>query len=107
MIDRPSMVLPVTVCQAGRETAHNGGTVPHSRHTRRVATLWQLAWKDDRLFCAVYRDEEGFELRVESRTAVIVTERFALQPRALARTEALRASLKRRGWREVRAATSE
>ncbi|MBI3047166.1 MAG: hypothetical protein HYY76_02540 [Acidobacteria bacterium] len=65
-----------------------------------VATLWQLAWNDDRLFCSVYRQGDGFELRLESPTAVILSERFELQPRMLARTEALRASPKRRGWRE-------
>lgn len=70
---------------------------------RPVATLWQLAWNDDRLFCTVYRSEDGLLLRVESATTVIVSEPFELQPRTLARTQALRASLKRRGWREVSA----
>jgi hypothetical protein len=68
---------------------------------RPVATLWQLAWNDDRVFCTVYRCDEGLQLRVESATSVIVAEPFDLQPRALARTRALRASLKRRGWREI------
>ena len=68
--------------------------------TRPVATLWQLALNDDRLSCLVYRDPHGFELRLESPTVVILSERFDLQPRMLARTEALRASLTRRGWRE-------
>lgn len=68
---------------------------------RPVATLWQLALNDDRLSCIVYRRPDGFELRLESPTAVILTERFELQPRMLARTEALRASLTRRGWRET------
>lgn len=68
---------------------------------RPVATLWQLAWNDDRVFCTVYRCDDGLQLRVESATNVIIAEPFSLQPRALARTRALRASLKRRGWQEV------
>jgi hypothetical protein len=67
---------------------------------RPVATLWQLALNDDRLFCSIYRHDDGFQLRVESATTVILTEPFDLQPRMLARTQALRASLKRRGWKE-------
>ena len=65
-----------------------------------VATLWQLAWDDDRLSCSVYRNRDGLQLRVESLTAVILSEPFELQPRSLARMQALRESLKRRGWRE-------
>jgi len=68
---------------------------------RPVATLWQLAWNDDRVFCTVYRCNDGLQLRVESATTVIVSEPFELQPRTLARTQALRASLKRRGWQEL------
>jgi len=67
---------------------------------RPVATLWRLAWNDDRLFCTIYRHDDGFQLRVESATTVILTEPFELQPRTFARTQALRASLKRRGWKE-------
>ena len=63
-----------------------------------VATLWQLAWDTERLSCAVYRDGEQLELRVQSPHAVIVAEQFDLQPRALARAHALRDALKRRGW---------
>ena len=63
-----------------------------------VATLWQLAWENERLSCAVYRDGAELLLRVQSPHAVIVTERFDLQPRALARAHALRDALKRRGW---------
>ena len=40
------------------------------------------------------------ELRLESPAGVILVERFDMEPRALARTKALRESLKRRGWRE-------
>lgn len=67
---------------------------------RPVATLWQLALNDDRLYCTIYRHGNGFQLRVESATAVILTEPVELQPRTFARTQALRASLKRRGWRD-------
>jgi hypothetical protein len=37
---------------------------------------------------------------LESPTKVLLTESVELQPRTFARTQALRASLKRRGWRE-------
>jgi hypothetical protein len=67
---------------------------------RPIATLWQLALNDDRLSCTIYRHENGFQLRVESATTVILTEPVELQPRMFARTQALRASLKRRGWKE-------
>jgi len=67
----------------------------------RVALLWQLAWNDDRLWCSVYRDQGQLHLSVESKTAVIVEERFDLEPRALARAQALRTALKRRGWKEA------
>lgn len=66
-----------------------------------VATLWRLALDDDRLSCNVYRHGDGFELRLETPTAVILAERFDLQPRMLARTEALRVSLTRQGWRDI------
>ena len=72
--------------------------MPVLNDVRPLATLWQLALKDDRLFLTVYRDKEGLHLRLESRTAVIMTEPFDMQPRMLARTQALRNSLKRRGW---------
>ncbi|MET0168127.1 MAG: hypothetical protein ABW318_24445 [Vicinamibacterales bacterium] len=68
---------------------------------RPVATLWRLTWKGDLLSCSVYRDGEGLELRLESPAAVILSEPFELQPRALARTQSLRESLKRRGWQEL------
>lgn len=70
---------------------------------RPVATLWQLALAKDRLFCTVYRSEAGLQLRLESATAVIMSEPFDLQPRMMARTQALRDSLKRRGWQDVSA----
>jgi hypothetical protein len=65
-----------------------------------IATLWELAWKDDRLTCAVYRRDGVLQLRVESATATILSEPFDLQPRMLARSQALRNSLKRRGWHD-------
>jgi hypothetical protein len=68
---------------------------------QRLAVLWQLAWKDSMVTCAIYRDEQGLQLRVESPTAVVITERFELQPRAVARARTLCESLKRRGWEEV------
>lgn len=68
---------------------------------RRVATLWQLAWRNQQLSCVVYRDGEALRLTVESPTAVIVTEPFEMQPRALARAHALRDALLRRGWNAV------
>jgi len=40
------------------------------------------------------------ELRLESAAGVIMTEPFDMQPRAFARTKALRESLMRRGWLE-------
>ncbi len=70
------------------------------RRARPIATLWQLAWDDDRLCCAVYRAGKGLELRLESATRVLLSEPFELQPRMVSRTEALKRSLKRRGWRE-------
>ena len=67
-----------------------------------IATLWQLAWNDERLCCAVYRSGAGYELRLESATRTVLTEPFDLQPRMISRTNALKRSLKRRGWREDR-----
>ena len=71
-----------------------------SRDLRHIATLWRLVWNDDRLNCVVYRTRAGMQLTVESNDAVVIAERFALQPRALARANALRRALERRGWRE-------
>jgi hypothetical protein len=66
----------------------------------RVATLWDLMFNEDRVSCAVYHGTHGMELRVESQGGIILSEPFDMQPRALARTRALRESLIRRGWRE-------
>jgi hypothetical protein len=66
----------------------------------RVATLWKLLFQGSRLSCAVYQGPAGMELRLESATGTILKEPFDMQPRSLARTKALRESLKRRGWTE-------
>ena len=60
--------------------------------------LWQLSSNDASIACGIYRDDAGLELRVETASAVILRERFELQPRMLARAQTLRASLQRRGW---------
>jgi hypothetical protein len=65
-----------------------------------LALLWELEWNENRLVCAVYRRTNGLQLRVESAKAVIVSEPFVIEPRALARAQALRDDLKRRGWTE-------
>ena len=67
----------------------------------RLATLWQLTWDDSRLVCVVYRTQNGVRLTIESGEAVVLTEGFDFQPRALARARALRDALKRRGWQEA------
>lgn len=67
-----------------------------------VAKLWQLGWNDARIACTVHHSADGFEIRLESPTAVILTESFMLEPRMLARTDALRAALIRRGWRDLK-----
>ena len=74
--------------------------MPALSEPRAVATLWQLAWDDDRLSCTVYCNTDGLQLRLESPTAIILSEPFELQPRGLARMQALRESLKCRGWRD-------
>lgn len=68
---------------------------------RPVATLWQMGLNGDRVRCTVYRDANGLQIRVESPTAVIVSEPFELQPRTFARSQALRDSLRRRGWKDL------
>jgi hypothetical protein len=67
----------------------------------RVTTLWNLIFDDSRVSCVIYRGADGMELRLESPAGTILTMPFDLQPRALARTRALRESLKRRGWKEA------
>jgi hypothetical protein len=71
-----------------------------SSEGQRIATLWQLAWQNDRLSCAIYRHGPRLELHIESPTAVIVTEQFDFEPRSLARAHAVRDALKRRGWQD-------
>ena len=69
---------------------------------RPVATLWKLEWEGGAwISCVVYRQPSGLQLRLESPTATIMDEPFEMQPRMLARTQALRESLKRRGWRDA------
>lgn len=63
--------------------------------------LWQLAWKDDMLSCAVYRVGKGLEMRLQSRTRTLFAQPFELGPRMVGRAQALRRSLLRRGWREL------
>jgi hypothetical protein len=67
-----------------------------------VATLWQLIWNDNALVCRVSRIAHGFRLSVESPSAVIVEERFDLEPRAVMRAHALGEALRRRGWSDVK-----
>lgn len=72
--------------------------MPDHRSADPLATLWQLAYNDDRISCAVYRDGEKLEMRLETRSETILIEPFEIRPRVLSRVEALRRSLKRRGW---------
>jgi hypothetical protein len=65
-----------------------------------ISTLWNLTFNEQHLRCVVYRSVNGMELRLESPAGVILVEPFDMEPRALARTKALRESLKRRGWQE-------
>ena len=67
----------------------------------RIAMLWRLSWNGEHLSCAVYREGERLEMRLESATAVLFAEPFEVRPRMLARVQALRDSLKRRGWEDV------
>jgi hypothetical protein len=72
-------------------------TLPPDGH---ISTLWNLIFNEQQLRCVVYRGVNGMELRLESPAGVILVEPFEMEPRALARTKALRESLKRRGWEE-------
>jgi hypothetical protein len=71
-----------------------------SRDQPPLAVLWRLRLNDNRIACRVYRNGATLQLCVESPSAVIVRERFELEPRALARARMLRANLERRGWSE-------
>ena len=79
----------------------NSGHVPTRRTNEPVATLWRLAWNEDWISCAVYHHGPGLEMRLESRSNVIMSETFELRPRMLARMQALLSSLKRRGWQDL------
>jgi hypothetical protein len=82
--------------------ASNVATVPTKPRPERIATLWQLEWKSDRLTCTVYRRGDDLQMRLETKSAVIVDIPFELRPRTVARMRVLRDSLKRRGWHETR-----
>jgi hypothetical protein len=84
----------------------DNAAVPVPTPQRAVATLWRLACETGEVSCVVYRDAAGLELRVESPAGTILSEPFDLQPKAMARTRALRASLIRRGWRELTPGTA-
>lgn len=71
-----------------------------------VATLWKLIWNDNALVCRVCRVDQGFQLSVESPSAVILREPFDLEPRAVMRAQALGEALRRRGWAEAKGHTS-
>ena len=63
--------------------------------------LWQLTWNDDLLSCAVYKSSKGLEMRLEAGSRTLFAEPFELGPRMVQRTQALRRSLMRRGWKEL------
>jgi hypothetical protein len=69
------------------------------RGSQPIAMLWDLAWNGDRVSCAVYKARRGLEMRLESGSKTIFIEPFQIQPRSLARAQALKRSLERRGWR--------
>ncbi len=75
--------------------------MPRRRKATQVATLWQLAFDDDRLSCTVYRAGSGLEMRLETRRGTVMTQPFELGPRMLARMQALRRSLERHGWHNL------
>lgn len=68
----------------------------------RVSTLWNLSFNGDLVSCVIYHGTRGMELRLQSAKGIILSEPFDMQPRSLARTKALRDSLKRRGWLEMK-----
>lgn len=68
---------------------------------RPIARLWRLVWDEDHLSCVVYKVPDGrLEVHIESETKTILTEAFELRPRMLARMEALKHALQRRGWQD-------
>ena len=68
----------------------------------RVSTLWNLTFNKHQVSCVIYRGATGMQMRLESAAGVILSEPFDMEPRAFARTRALRESLMRRGWQETR-----
>lgn len=71
-----------------------------------IACLWELEWDTSHLACRIYRSSSSLQLRLESPRAVILSEPFSAEPRALARARALRENLKRRGWKDPRPAAA-
>lgn len=67
----------------------------------RVATLWEMSWEQDRVSCVVYRRAQGLRLEIESPAGTILSEPFELRPGTVARSQALRRSLQRRGWQDL------
>jgi hypothetical protein len=94
------------MCEERIRVVDNSGDVSRSGAPHRIATLWELAWNDERLACVVCRVDGGLRLCIESSTAVLVSERFTMEPRAIARVRALRDSLQRRGWHDTAAVPS-
>jgi hypothetical protein len=74
--------------------------MPRQGTPYRVTRLWDLSWNGDRLSCTVYRGGKGLEMRLETGATTILVEPFELRPKALARMDTLKRSLKRRGWQE-------
>jgi hypothetical protein len=74
--------------------------VSRPRNGRPLATLFQLSWNGDNVSCVVYKRGDRLEMCLETGARVLLTERFAIQPRMLARVKTLKKSLKRRGWQE-------
>ena len=66
-----------------------------------MTVLWQLAWEEQVLSCAIYRTAAGMELRLESPHAVVLAVPCGMQPRLVARLERLKATLKRHGWQDA------
>jgi hypothetical protein len=78
-----------------------------SRPDAPIAVLWEVDWNEHRLSCAVYRQDTGLQLRIESQSSIVAAEPFEMRPRALARAELLHRNLTRRGWRDTIPAGSD
>jgi hypothetical protein len=75
--------------------------VTRRRSANAIATLWQLSWNDDQLSCAVYKSQTGLEMRLEAGSQILFSQPMELGPRMVSRMDALRRSLKRRGWKDL------